>query len=203
MTPTPRRTLVVTVAIAWCATVLAAAAQAPARPESHARERLTEYNVALGVECTHCHVAGKFEDDSKPQKDAARKMAEMTAQLNARLRGVGEVRCWTCHAGQAQPAPLPEATMNAELARWPASIASAPEAVKLRMTMYSASTGLRCAQCHDATNWKRVDTDRMRLVPKMLSLFQVIQPLVAPGSQVQCFTCHKGSNKPQKDAPKG
>jgi hypothetical protein len=31
----------------------------------------------------------------------------------------------------------------------------------------------------------------------------VIQPLVAPGSQVQCFTCHKGSNKPQKDAPKG
>jgi hypothetical protein len=200
MTGRSARTLA-SVAALWCCAGIGPVSAQTNRGDSHARDRVTDYNLALGVECTYCHVEGQWHDDSKAPKQVTQQMAAMTAQLNAKLRGVGEVRCWTCHAGQTQPAALPQPAIEAEIGRWPASIASAPDAVKLRMAMYSASTGLRCGQCHDVTNWKRVDTDRMRTVPRMLSLFAIIQPFVR-ASEVQCFTCHKGSSKPRKDAAK-
>lgn len=174
------------------------AAQAP-RSDGHGKAKLDEYNRALGVECSHCHVPDQWQDDSKPAKATARKMIEMVPLLNAKLRGVGEVACWTCHRGQTQPSRVPQEAMDAELARWPAKIADANQATKLTMAVYSASTGLRCGQCHDFTNWKSKSTDKMRMVPRMLSLFAVMQPYMPPTARTQCFTCHKGSNKPEKN----
>jgi hypothetical protein len=71
------------------------------------------------------------------------------------------------------------------------------------MAVYSASTGLRCGQCHDVTNWKRIENDRMRMVKRMLPLFSAMQPYMPETARTQCYTCHKGNNKPQKDPPRG
>ena len=178
---------------------LTMAGQTPPRSDGHGKAKLDEYNQALGVECSHCHVPDAWQDESKPQKATARKMSEMVTALNGKLRGVGEVRCWTCHRGQVQPSRVPQEAMDAELAKWPASIADAPQSTKLTMAVYSASTGLRCGQCHDTSDWKRKDTDKIRMVPRMLALFGIMQPLMPPTARTQCFTCHKGSNKPEKE----
>jgi Photosynthetic reaction centre cytochrome C subunit len=173
-------------------------AQTP-RADGHGRAALDEYNRALGVECSHCHVPDQWQDESKAPKATARKMSEMVTLLNGKLlRGIGEVSCWTCHGGQVQPARLPADAMNAQLARWPAAIADAAEAVKLRMAVYSSSTGLRCTECHTADNWKRFETDKMRLVPRMAALFPRMEPFMPPTAQTQCYMCHKGENKPKK-----
>ena len=70
------------------------------------------YARSLGVNCTHCHVPAKWESDEKPQKDIARDMAGMVAQLNAvTLKGIKNlkspsptVNCTTCHRGEIKPA---------------------------------------------------------------------------------------------------
>jgi hypothetical protein len=174
-----------------------ALAQAP-RPDGHPDAKLDEYNRALGVDCTHCHVQDQWQDDSKPAKAQARKMREMVTLLNTSLlRGIGEVKCWTCHGGRAQPARVPQDAIDAQLARWPAAIADASAGTKLTMAVFAASTGLRCAQCHDPSDWKRVATDKMRMVPRMAKLFPAVQPFMPPEAKTQCYMCHKGTNKPK------
>lgn len=172
--------------------------QAPARRDGHGRARLDEFNRALGVDCAHCHEPDRWEDDSKAAKATARRMIEMVPALNAKLRGIGEVSCWTCHRGQVKPSRVAPEALDAELTRWPASVADASQGTKLTMAVYSVSTGLRCSGCHDITDWTRVDTDRMRKVPRMLALFGVMPAYMPPGAVTQCYTCHKGSNKPER-----
>ena len=67
---------------------------------------------SLGVTCTHCHVADKWEADDKPQKQIARDMSAMVALLNnTSLKGIKNlkspsptVNCTTCHRGEVKPA---------------------------------------------------------------------------------------------------
>ena len=40
---------------------------------------------ALGVSCGHCHTVGEYESDAKPQKQIARDMAAMVANINTQL----------------------------------------------------------------------------------------------------------------------
>lgn len=65
------------------------------------------YAASLGVECTHCHVAGEWEKDDKDPKATARKMwtfmRETNERLNAIKAGAG-INCTTCHRGQVKPA---------------------------------------------------------------------------------------------------
>jgi hypothetical protein len=179
------------------------ASQTLPRTDGHRGFKLDDFNRWLGVECSHCHVPDQWQDDSKQPKATARKMIEMVPLLNARLRGVGEVSCWTCHRGQPQPSRVPREALDAEIARWPKSIAGASESTKLTMAVYSASTGLRCGQCHDTTDWTRKDTDKIKMVPRMLSLFGVMEAYMPPTARTQCFTCHKGTNKPEKNPSRG
>jgi len=181
----------------------ALSAQAPPRADGHGSYKLDDFNRWLGVECSHCHVPDKWADDSKPAKIMARKMIGMMPIVNGRLKGVGETTCWSCHRGQLKQPQLPREALDAELTRWPAPIANANQATKLQMAMYSASTGLRCGQCHDSTDWKRKDTDKIKMVPRMQAVFGVIQPFMPAGSRTQCFTCHKGTSKPEKNPPRG
>ncbi len=70
------------------------------------------YSRSLGVNCTHCHVPGKWESDEKPQKDIAREMAGMVATLNGTtLKNIKNLKsasptinCTTCHRGEVKPA---------------------------------------------------------------------------------------------------
>lgn len=75
------------------------------------------YARSLGVNCTHCHVAGGWEKEDKPTKQIARDMFAMMAVINneqlkkiKNLKGPNPiVNCTTCHRGQIKPATnLPE-----------------------------------------------------------------------------------------------
>lgn len=74
--------------------------------------------ASLGVHCDYCHVIGDksgwdFASDAKPQKEAARKMIAMVADMNAKyFEGHATVTCNSCHRGSTQPVgipPLPQA----------------------------------------------------------------------------------------------
>lgn len=73
---------------------------------------------SLGVNCTHCHVAGEWEKEDKPTKQIARDMSAMVAVINNhQLKKIKNLKspdpvinCTTCHRGQTKPAlNLPEA----------------------------------------------------------------------------------------------
>ena len=70
------------------------------------------YGRSLGVNCTHCHIAGHWDADDKPQKQIARDMSGMVGTINTELlpkiknlKGDKPVvNCTTCHRGQVKPA---------------------------------------------------------------------------------------------------
>jgi hypothetical protein len=70
------------------------------------------YARSLGVNCTHCHTPEKWESEDKPQKQIARDMAAMVAQINGtHLKNIKNlksenpvVNCTTCHRGEIKPA---------------------------------------------------------------------------------------------------
>jgi Photosynthetic reaction centre cytochrome C subunit len=67
------------------------------------------FSGALGVECSHCHVAGHWEQDT-PAKLTARKMLTMvTATVNKYYGGQGPLGCPDCHQGNVSPQFMPEA----------------------------------------------------------------------------------------------
>ena len=67
---------------------------------------------SLGVDCTHCHIPGKWESEEKPEKQIARDMSDMTTKINKDLlKNIKNlkspnpiVNCTTCHRGQVKPA---------------------------------------------------------------------------------------------------
>ncbi len=71
------------------------------------------YAASLGVECKHCHVDDMAQraSDENPKKDVARRMIQMTMDLNKTLDSVGmpaepdapKVTCYTCHRGAIKP----------------------------------------------------------------------------------------------------
>ena len=76
------------------------------------------YKGALGVKCGFCHApdpaTGKlnFASDEKPEKETARYMMKMTADINknffnfnnsANPDTIRVVNCYTCHHGQPHP----------------------------------------------------------------------------------------------------
>lgn len=70
------------------------------------------YSGSLGVNCTHCHVPGRWSADDKPTKQIARDMVAMMATINGDLltkiknlqAEKAMVNCTTCHRGQVRPA---------------------------------------------------------------------------------------------------
>src|SRR5688572_32039683 len=70
------------------------------------------YARSLGVNCTHCHVAGEWEKEDKPTKQIARDMFAMVAAINNdQLKKIKNLKspepvinCTTCHRGQTKPA---------------------------------------------------------------------------------------------------
>ena len=122
------------VAVALLLLAGAAFAQAPAQeepknltvlPKDMTRPQVIQvmqnFTAALGVGCDHCHVtpAGMppdFASDDKKEKDLARAMMKITADLNTRLptdfgkpaNELTRVGCITCHRGVPQPKQLSE-----------------------------------------------------------------------------------------------
>jgi photosynthetic reaction center cytochrome c subunit len=156
------------------------------------------YNKALGVECTHCHVEGNWRDDSKAAFGTAGNMSRMVAALNRdQLREIGEISCWTCHGGQVKPARQPRAPFDAELAKWPADLASSPDSLKFAMAVYDVALGVSCDHCHVA-DWKQPEKKAMRTVSAMKAMFEEFPKYMPETARTQCYMCHKGSTKPRR-----
>jgi photosynthetic reaction center cytochrome c subunit len=84
--------------------------------------------ASLGVDCTFCHVQGKYEADDKPAKKTARDMMAMTAAINANsFRGQRQITCYSCHRGATHPVNMPP-VLDADAPEKPAAAASAPGA---------------------------------------------------------------------------
>jgi hypothetical protein len=70
------------------------------------------YAKSLGVNCTHCHVAGEWEKEDKPTKQITRDMAAMVVTINNdQLKKIKNLKspeptinCTTCHRGATKPA---------------------------------------------------------------------------------------------------
>ena len=68
------------------------------------------WGKALGVSCTHCHVAGDWASDEKKAKDITRDMVRMNGTIGtslAAMPGLKDrqpiVNCTTCHRGAVKP----------------------------------------------------------------------------------------------------
>jgi hypothetical protein len=176
-----------------CLNVLIAGGQTQLTAE-HARTRA--FNIALGVECTHCHVQDQWTEQSKPAFSTAANMVRMVDAVNQKLEGIGRVSCITCHGGEARPSRQPRERLDPELARWPADLAGAPEGLKLTMVVYNIALGVDCGHCH-SSDWKARDKAAIKKVPVMNALFDLFPKYMPSGARTQCYMCHKGSTKPK------
>ena len=70
------------------------------------------FGRSLGVNCSHCHVAGHWADEDKPQKQIAREMMALADTINSvmlpRIKNLKSehptINCTTCHRGARKPA---------------------------------------------------------------------------------------------------
>lgn len=115
-------------------------------PDSQLLSVMNIFAASLGVRCDFCHVRQgnewAYEKDDKKNKQTARKMIEMTINLNkASFEGKPEVSCFTCHVGHEHPptvAPLPRALPPREEARRPAEAWPTPQQI---IDKYVAAVG--------------------------------------------------------------
>lgn len=167
-----------------------------AQYDNHAASRA--FNRALGVECAYCHADPPPGEAERPRLVVARQMIAMVEEVNTRsLAGIsGRISCWTCHAGQVVPSRLPRDAREKVLAAWPAGAAPASDAVKLRMAVYTASTGRTCAGCHENRGIGPATEEAETLVKVMTGLFPVLEQHLPATARTECFMCHKGRPHP-------
>ena len=64
------------------------------------------FTGVLGVDCSFCHVDGKWDSDDKHEKVRAREMLKMVKFIDGTYfapPAKDQVSCWTCHQGQPSP----------------------------------------------------------------------------------------------------
>jgi hypothetical protein len=173
---------------------------APAGAQGDVPARMRMWSAALGVPCTHCHVAEAWTDTSKPPFEFAQRMSRMLTALNAGpLTDVAPISCWTCHRGQTRPARLPRPLWEAIQAAHAPDFAAKPDRA-LAMSVYSASLGVECTHCHEAGNWTAATRPAHAMVAKMLPIFDEI-PKHFDNSRMpptQCYMCHQGRRNPER-----
>src|SRR5215510_787546 len=81
-------------------------------PQSQLYPAMRFMAASLGFQCGSCHVIksgrGDFPADDKPEKQTARKMIRMVAEINKTLgQGNPTVSCYTYHRGQRSPQGAP------------------------------------------------------------------------------------------------
>jgi hypothetical protein len=178
----------------WISSLLA---QSPAAPVSHAVDR--SLNVALGVQCTHCHAPDDMRDrTTNPKFAIAARMMVMVTQLNrGPLADTAGITCWSCHEGQLRPSRVAAARWQDERDRnFVGDLASASDTVKLTMAVYNASLGVSCDFCHVPGDWKRDQKEPFKMVERMSTMIETLPAFLPPGARTQCFMCHKGRTVP-------
>jgi hypothetical protein len=100
-------------------------------PSSQIYSVMKFMSVSLGVKCDYCHVKTEnewqWEKDDKQDKQVARKMILMTADINKNnFSGRGVVTCTTCHRGEAHPISATAVSADAFQPPPPATPAAKP-----------------------------------------------------------------------------
>ncbi len=117
-------------------------------PQSQIYPAMRFMAASLGFQCGSCHVIKDgFIDspaDDKPEKETARRMIKMVAEINKTL-GEGDpiVSCYTCHRGHRSPQSAPPLPLSLPTPRPPigASPASALPSVDEVLNKYLAAIG--------------------------------------------------------------
>lgn len=187
-------------------------------PASGVMRAMTFFTRSLGVDCTHCHVAGEFEKDDKPAKMTARKMYAMV-QLGNKVLGSNRVSCYACHRGRVQPESAPD-SLKAEMEEMrkkgeqdqrPAEqVYKNVQTLKgvpagrwmMIMTMFSKSLGVDCTHCHVPGEFEKDDKPAKQTARKMLGLTGAIAREIYKGpTSINCYTCHRGAIEPVSFPP--
>jgi len=79
---------------------------------------------------------------------------------------------------------------------WP-PIASATDAIRITMSEYSVSLGVKCEFCHVPRNWKAETKPAMKTTRAMEAVMKEFPKYfeLANASAFTCFTCHQGAAK--------
>jgi hypothetical protein len=82
-------------------------------PDSQLLPVMQLFAASLGVKCDACHVRAadgkwEFDKDDKKMKQTARKMIQMTVEINkTNFEGHTDVSCYACHRGSERPVNVP------------------------------------------------------------------------------------------------
>ena len=171
--------------------------------------------ASLGVQCTHCHIAGQFEKDDLPTKQGARRMFKMEQVIHKEIRS-NKVTCYTCHRGLPRPGPQsfspggwepPKDNKWADQGDKPAEQVFKNiqvlkgEPVKNWMTVMSfmsASLGVNCTHCHVEGAFEKDDKPAKQTARRMLNMVTAVgKQFYENGNRISCYTCHRGQPKPE------
>jgi hypothetical protein len=172
---------------------------APVAGQTDANARMLSWATALGVQCTHCHVADQWTDSSKPTFEFAQRMSRMLTGINeGPLKAIEPVTCWTCHRGQTRPARLPVTAWQAIRDQHVGEFTSPQTA--LVMSVYAASLGVGCAHCHEAGSYSAPTKPAHQMVATMLPIFDEIPKHFEKSRMpnTQCYMCHQGQRIPPR-----
>jgi hypothetical protein len=186
-------------------------------PASALDSIMREFNTALGVQCSYCHLQDKWEEDI-PMKEKARMMVTLSNQESDKLTK-GEISCWTCHRGKALPDTLP--ALKPESPETLAAVRAiglteqqAEQPVEkvfknlkefggfpagnlpFAMAYYTKSLGVGCKFCH--VDPFATDTPNKEAARSMIELVEATGKTFYPNAKnpVRCWTCHRGNQKP-------
>ena len=168
--------------------------------QTDTQARMRAWSTALGVQCTHCHVADAWTDGSKPTHEFAQRMRRMVDALNTgALTRVEPITCWTCHRGQPRPARLPRSLWEGIQSAHTADFATKPDRA-VAMSVYSASLGVECTHCHEAGKWTVASKPAHAMVNQMMPIFDEIPKHFDKSRMplMQCFMCHQGQRTPER-----
>jgi hypothetical protein len=162
--------------------------------------RMQEWNKALGVECTHCHLDGQWSLAYLPTFDLAFRMQRMVNDLNAgALKQFGGITCNTCHQGSITPPRITEAQWQLDAKRYESAF-NGDNSLALQMGVFTASLGVGCSHCHDPNDWGSDDNPKKAVGRRMRGMVGGINKHFAgvKNPEIGCMACHQGRLKPAR-----
>lgn len=162
--------------------------------------RMQEWNKALGVECTHCHLDGQWNLGYLPTFDLAYRMQRMVDDLNAGpLKQYGGITCNTCHQGSLTPPKVTDEQWQRDAKRYEA-VFKGDSSLALQMGVFTAALGTGCSHCHDPNNWGSDDNPMKAVGRRMRGMVGGINKHFAgvKNPEIGCMACHQGKLKPSR-----
>jgi hypothetical protein len=179
---------------------LIVAALVPLGAQDDVQARMQEYNKALGVECTHCHLDGQWNLAYLPMFDVAFRMQRMVSDLNAgALKQYDGITCNTCHQGSTTPPKITQEQWERDAKRYE-TVFNGDSSLALQMGVFTASLGTGCSHCHDPNDWGSDDNPMKAVGRRMRGMVGAINKHFAgvKNPEIGCMTCHQGKLKPAR-----